>query len=146
MLVLISIYRVPQIMERLLPFSVLIGAMTCFFVLSRRMEFVVARAAGMSVWQIIAPASLVAFLLGVISTLVYNPVSATLREASKLMRGRGLGCLPVLSGTKLVGILTISDVLDTIVRGAERPVPMTRRRSLRTEIGRWKGAPSRKRA
>ena len=38
MLVLISLYRVPQIMERLLPFSVLIGAMGCFFALSRRME------------------------------------------------------------------------------------------------------------
>ena len=30
MLVLVSLCRVPQIMERLLPFSVLIGAMTCF--------------------------------------------------------------------------------------------------------------------
>src|ERR1700733_8473829 len=56
MLVLMSLYRVPQIMERLLPFSVLVGAMACFFSLSRRMELVVARGAGMSVWQIIAPA------------------------------------------------------------------------------------------
>src|SRR5262249_31448655 len=59
-LVLMSFYRVPQTMERLLPFSVLVGAMTCFFSLSRRMELVVARGAGMSVWQIIAPAMAVA--------------------------------------------------------------------------------------
>jgi lipopolysaccharide export system permease protein len=90
-LVLISICRVPQLMERLLPFSVLVGAMTCFFVLSRRMELVVARGAGMSVWQIIAPALLVALLLGAISTLVYNPVSATLREASKRIESRVFG-------------------------------------------------------
>ena len=71
-LVLMSFYRVPQIMERLLPFSVLIGAMVCFFGLSRRMELVVARGAGMSVWQIIAPSLLVALLLGALGTLVYN--------------------------------------------------------------------------
>src|SRR5260370_41782766 len=58
-LMLMSFYRVPQTMERLLPLSVLVGAMTCFFSLSRRMELVVARGAGMSVWQIIAPPMLV---------------------------------------------------------------------------------------
>jgi lipopolysaccharide export system permease protein len=90
-LALMSICRVPQIMERLLPFSVLIGAMTCFFGLSRRMELVVARAAGMSAWQIIAPILLVALLLGVIGTLFYNPVSATLHEASKRIESRIFG-------------------------------------------------------
>jgi lipopolysaccharide export system permease protein len=88
---LMSIYRVPQIMERLLPFSVLIGAMTCFFGLSRRMELVVARGAGMSVWQIITPAMLVALLVGVFGTIVYNPVSASLREASKRIESEIFG-------------------------------------------------------
>ena len=83
MLVLVSLCRVPQIMERLFPFSVLIGAMACFFSLSRRMELVVARGAGISVWQIITPALLVAILLGAFGSLVYNPVSANLREVSK---------------------------------------------------------------
>jgi lipopolysaccharide export system permease protein len=91
MLVLISLYRVPQIMERLLPFSVLIGAMGCFFSLSRRMELVVARGAGLSVWQIIAPALLVALVLGALGTVVYNPVSASLREASKRIESQVFG-------------------------------------------------------
>src|SRR5262252_10185578 len=82
-LMLMSLYRVPQTMERLLPFSVLVGAMTCFFGLSRRMELVVARGAGMSVWQIIAPAMVVAMMLGAVGTTIYNPLSASLREASK---------------------------------------------------------------
>jgi lipopolysaccharide export system permease protein len=90
-LVLISVYRVPQTMERLLPFSVLVGAMTCFFGLSRRMELVVARGAGMSVWQIIAPAMLVALFLGALGTAVYNPVSASLREASKRIEAKVFG-------------------------------------------------------
>jgi lipopolysaccharide export system permease protein len=90
-LVLISVYRVPQTMERLLPFSVLVGAMTCFFGLSRRMELVVARGAGMSVWQIIAPAMLVALFLGALGTAIYNPVSASLREASKRIEAKVFG-------------------------------------------------------
>src|SRR5215471_8521069 len=90
-LMLMSLYRVPQTMERLLPFSVLVGAMTCFFSLSRRMELVVARGAGMSVWQIIAPAMLVAMVLGAIGTVIYNPLSASLREASKRIESKIFG-------------------------------------------------------
>jgi lipopolysaccharide export system permease protein len=78
-----SFYRVPQVTERMLPFCVLIGAMSCYLNLSRRLELVVARSAGMSAWQFIAPALVVAFLLGVFATTVYNPVSAILRERSK---------------------------------------------------------------
>jgi lipopolysaccharide export system permease protein len=79
----ISFYRVPQIVERILPFCILIGAMSCYLDLSRRLELVVARAAGVSAWQFITPALLVAFLIGVFATTVYNPISATLREVSK---------------------------------------------------------------
>ena len=89
--ILMSLYRVPQTMERLMPFAVNVGAMTCFFGLSRRMELVVARGAGMSVWQIIAPAMLVALLFGVFGTLVYNPVSASLRETSKRIEAQLFG-------------------------------------------------------
>lgn len=67
----------------------------------------------------------------------------TLREAAKKLRGRSIGCLPVLDRARLVGIVTLTDVLDVIVRGAERPTPMGRRRSLRTELGRWRGASQR---
>jgi lipopolysaccharide export system permease protein len=90
-LVLVSALRVPQIMEQLLPFSVLVGAMTCFFSLSRRMELVVARGAGMSVWQIIAPAMFVALFLGGLGTAVYNPVSASLRDESKRIEAKIFG-------------------------------------------------------
>ena len=52
-----SFFRVPQLTERLLPFSVLVGAMACYLALSRRNELVVARSAGMSAWQFVAPAA-----------------------------------------------------------------------------------------
>lgn len=43
----------------------------------------------------------------------------TAREAANRMRGRGIGCLPVLSHGKLVGIVTTTDLLELIgSRGA----------------------------
>jgi lipopolysaccharide export system permease protein len=79
----ISMYRVPQLTERILPFTVLVGAMSCYLTLSRRHELVVARAAGVSAWQFVAPAVFAAFVLGTVATTLYNPVSAMLHERSK---------------------------------------------------------------
>jgi lipopolysaccharide export system permease protein len=55
------------------------------------MELVIARGAGISVWQIIAPALLVALALGAFGSLVYNPVSANLREISKRLESQVFG-------------------------------------------------------
>jgi lipopolysaccharide export system permease protein len=89
-----SLYRVPQVTERVLPFCVLIGAMSCYLNLSRRMELVVARAAGVSAWQFIAPAVVLALLLGAAATAVYNPVSAILQERSKRLEAEIFNSTP----------------------------------------------------
>ena len=60
-----SLFRVPQLLEKMMPFCILIGAMTCYLALSRRLELVVARAAGVSAWQFIAPALASAIVLGI---------------------------------------------------------------------------------
>jgi lipopolysaccharide export system permease protein len=87
----ISMYRVPQLTERIMPFSVLVGAMSCYLGLSRRLELVVARAAGVSAWQFVAPAMIGAFVFGVFATTVYNPIAAVLHERSKLLEAEMLG-------------------------------------------------------
>src|SRR6201991_4601862 len=87
----ISLYRVPQVTERIIPFAMLIGAMVCYLTLSRRLELVVARAAGISAWQFIAPALAVALLLGIAATTIYNPISSTLREYSKQLEAELFG-------------------------------------------------------
>jgi lipopolysaccharide export system permease protein len=79
----ISMYRVPQLAERIMPFSVLVGAMSSYLTLSRRHELVVVRAAGVSAWQFVAPAMIAAFVFGTIATTVYNPIAAVLHERSK---------------------------------------------------------------
>ncbi len=80
-----SLFRVPQLLEKMMPFCMLIGAMTCYLALSRRLELVIARAAGVSAWQFIAPALASSILLGIMATTLYNPMSANLREISKKM-------------------------------------------------------------
>ncbi len=82
----ISVFRVPQLTERIMPFSVLVGAMSCYLALSRRLELVVARAAGISAWQFVAPAVIAAFAFGVVASTVYNPVAAVLHERSKRLK------------------------------------------------------------
>ncbi len=59
------------------------------------------------------------------------PPDATIRQAANLLRGRVIGCIPVVAGGKTVGIVTITDLLDLLGRGTEKAVPKTRRWTLR---------------
>lgn len=77
---LLVFLRLPSFTEQLLPFAVLLGAMGTFLTLSRQLEMVVARAAGMSVWQFTGSAIAAAFLIGVFATVIYNPLSAAMKE------------------------------------------------------------------
>jgi lipopolysaccharide export system permease protein len=76
---ILTIYRVPSICEDVLPFVTLFGSIAAFVVANRRLEVVIARAAGISAWQFLLPACIVGLVIGVLSTTVYNPVSTVLR-------------------------------------------------------------------
>jgi lipopolysaccharide export system permease protein len=73
--------KLPHTAQEVLPFAILFGTMLAFWRLTRNNELVVARAAGVSVWQFLMPAELVAFLVGVIAVTVFNPI-ASLTEAA----------------------------------------------------------------
>ena len=45
----------------------------------------------------------------------------TIRVVANLMRGRSIGCVPVVDAGRLVGIVTVSDLLEAIGRGVDRP-------------------------
>lgn len=57
--------------------------------------------------------------------------TTTVREAANLLRGRTIGCLPILEEGKLVGIVTTTDLLELLGKGAMRPSPVGRRPNLR---------------
>ncbi|MCV6547900.1 MAG: LPS export ABC transporter permease LptG [Cohaesibacter sp.] len=90
-LFLISIFRVPELMERILPFATLFGAIFAFLNLSRKLELVIIRASGMSAWQFLTPAILVALGLGIFSFVIYNPGSALLKNRSQELEAKIFG-------------------------------------------------------
>jgi lipopolysaccharide export system permease protein len=125
-----SLFRVPQLLEKMMPFCILIGAMTCYLALSRRLELVVARAAGVSAWQFIAPALASAVVLGVLATAAYNPMSANLRELSKRMEAELFGSAPGggiqdASGFWINQVNTDGQVIINAARSEQQGVRLT---------------------
>jgi lipopolysaccharide export system permease protein len=68
--------RVPLILQQTIPTLSLFIGMTVLIALNRRYELVVTRAAGISVWQFVAPFVAGAFLIGLVTLLVVNPLAA----------------------------------------------------------------------
>lgn len=64
------------------------------------------------------------------SPVVTADGQTTVRDAANKLRGRTIGCLPIMERGRLVGIVTVSDLLSLIGRGAERPVATSERRTL----------------
>ena len=53
-----------------------------------------------------------------------------LKKVANLMRGRSIGCVVVIEKDRPVGIVTTSDLLDLLGRGAIRPNPVSKRAPL----------------
>jgi lipopolysaccharide export system permease protein len=70
---------------------VLFGAMMAFLGLSRKLELVVARAAGVSVWQFLTPPLFVVAMIGAISVTLYNPLSAAMKQQADALEARLFG-------------------------------------------------------
>jgi lipopolysaccharide export system permease protein len=73
-----AVLRLPFVAQKVLPFAALVGGILTFTRLTRTHELVVARAAGVSVWQFLLPAILVTLLVGAFVVTVFNPFSAAL--------------------------------------------------------------------
>jgi lipopolysaccharide export system permease protein len=84
----LALFRTPSVAEQVLPFAVLFGSMAALLQLSRKLELVVARAAGISAWQFLQPGLFVAALIGILSVTAYNPVSALLKQRASAIEAR----------------------------------------------------------
>lgn len=54
----------------------------------------------------------------------------SVKDAANIMRGRSLGCLPIMEEGVLVGIVTVTDLLALLGRGAMKPSPRGQRKTL----------------
>ncbi len=66
----------------------------------------------------------------------------TIRQAANLLRGRGIGCLPIMVGDKVAGIVTATDLLELLGRGQERPGPRAERAVLSRRQEKFRKVPA----
>jgi len=63
--------------------------------------------------------------------VIHAAPTTTVRQAANMLRGYPIGCLPVMNNGRLAGIVTVSDLLELIGRGAARPVVKSKRWTLK---------------
>lgn len=69
-------YKLPDTIEKILPFVVLFSGMFTFWRLTRSQELIIARASGLSAWQFLTPAMLVTLGFSIIYIGLINPLGA----------------------------------------------------------------------
>lgn len=114
--------KLPQTGQDILPFAILFGTMLAFWRLTRSNELVVARAAGVSVWQFLAPVALVAFAIGFLSVTLFNPLGSLMETAYKRFEHRVLhqGSAPLLLSGAGLWLRQSDQAGDQIIIHADR--------------------------
>ncbi|MGX5737064.1 LPS export ABC transporter permease LptG [Bosea thiooxidans] len=87
-IVQLALFRAPAVAEQIFPFAALFGGMFALLTLSRKLELVVARSVGVSAWQFLQPAAVVAGAIGLFSIMVYNPLAADLKRKATALETR----------------------------------------------------------
>jgi lipopolysaccharide export system permease protein len=90
-LIWLTALRLPAYTELMLAFAVQVGSIVALLMLNRRSELAVMRSAGMSVWQFLRPAMVVALIVGALAVAVYNPLAATARAESERLFAEAFG-------------------------------------------------------
>lgn len=68
--------RVPFILQVAIPFIVMFATMATLMTLNQKYELVIARASGVSAWQFLLPVWVAAFIVGLFTIFVVNPVAS----------------------------------------------------------------------
>ncbi|MDP9127056.1 MAG: LPS export ABC transporter permease LptG [Pseudomonadota bacterium] len=94
-----GIYKVPDTIEKILPFVVLFSGMFTFWRMTRSQELVIVRSAGVSAWQFLMPALTVTLLFSFFNVTLVNPIGAVFNSRYKALEMRYLEHVPTLELT-----------------------------------------------
>ena len=114
-----SVLHLPHILEIALPFAMLFASMAALWRMSRHQELAVARASGLSVWQLLLPGIAVAFLIGVLKVVAFNPLAAASLAIFEDMEVRHFNKRPnnpMLTGAG-IWLKDYSGAFDLIIHG-----------------------------
>lgn len=70
--------KLPYLLHETFPYIMFISAVLAFQALSRKNEYTILKASGISLWQFLTPFLITGFLLGVILITILNPISSSL--------------------------------------------------------------------
>ena len=68
--------KIPNNIEKILPFAILIVSISCFNQWRKKNYYMISRTFGISLWKITSPALISFFIIGLISIILLNPLSA----------------------------------------------------------------------
>ena len=80
--------KLPETVDKVIPFIVMISTMITFWRLSKANEFVVIRAAGVSIWGVLTPVLLAVLFIGMVWVTIINPISARMYELKETLSYR----------------------------------------------------------
>jgi lipopolysaccharide export system permease protein len=114
----LALLRTPTVAEQILPFCVLFGTMAAFIDLTRKLELIVARSAGVSVWQFLMPPVTIAVLVGVFSVVAFNPLSALMKQHADVIEAQLFGRAGTVHGDGTLWIRESGVDGEAILRAA----------------------------
>ncbi|MDR3423522.1 MAG: LPS export ABC transporter permease LptG [Alphaproteobacteria bacterium] len=94
-----GVYKLPETIERILPFVVLFSGLFTFWRLTRSQELVVARSVGISAWQFMRPALIVTLIFAGLNIAIINPIGAVMNARYKALELHYLDRVPTLELT-----------------------------------------------
>ena len=90
-IVQMALLKTPATAQIVLPFAVLAAGMGAYWQLTRFHELVVARAAGVSVWQFLLPAAGTVLIVAVLRVIAFDPLSAAMSGKFDQLESVSLG-------------------------------------------------------
>lgn len=83
-----ALLKLPYMAQKIVPFAALFGGMHTFWRLTRFHELIVARAAGVSVWQFLFPAIASIVFIGAVNVSAFNPLASAMLSRYDLLESR----------------------------------------------------------
>ncbi len=154
-----ALLRLPFWVQKIIPFAMLFGGMLALTRLTRTHELVVARAAGVSVWQFLLPGLVLALVIGGFVVTVFNPFASATTWRYEQMEAKYLRGRPSLLAVSSSGLwlregradgqtvvhalrvseqdMELSDVIIFVYEGADRFVRRIDARTAKLHDGYW---------
>ncbi len=83
-----SILKIPSFLDDISSSLILISAISSFFTLSSKSEITITRISGLSLWQIIKPIAVPAFIVGVLWTILLQPTEVKMIKKFNYLEGK----------------------------------------------------------